>query len=53
MLEAANMLYPESDSMDSLLPGVLYINKKKYAVNLLWNDVPDDKQYKSIIKTQN
>ncbi|MCB5839414.1 hypothetical protein LIR38_22165 [Shigella sonnei] len=52
MLEAANMLYPESDSMDSSLPGVLYINKKKYAVNLLWNDVPDDKQYKSIIKSR-
>ena len=52
MLEAANMLYPESDSLDSLLPGVLYINKKKYAVNLLWNDVPDDKQYKSIIKSR-
>lgn len=52
MLEAANMLRPDLDSSNSLLPGVLCINKKKYAVNLLWNDVPDDKQYKSIIKSR-
>ena len=51
-IEAANMLRPDLDSSNSLLPGVLCINKKKYAVNLLWNDVPDDKQYKSIIKSR-
>ncbi|HBA7796471.1 TPA: hypothetical protein J1Z43_004665, partial [Escherichia coli] len=52
MLEAANMLRAELDSSNSLLPGVVRINKKKYAVNLLWNDVPEDKQYKSIIRNR-
>ncbi|HAH2772557.1 type 4b pilus protein PilO2 [Escherichia coli] len=52
MLEAANMLRAELDSSNSLLPGVVSINKKKYAVNLLWNDVPEDKQYKSIIRNR-
>lgn len=52
MLEAANMLRSELDVSNSLLPGVVSVNKKKYAVNLLWNDVPDDKQYKSIIKNR-
>ncbi|EGL0039051.1 hypothetical protein KBS16_004629 [Escherichia coli] len=52
MLEIANMLHSELDSSNPLLPSVLCINKKKYAVNLLWNDVPDDKQYKSIIKSR-
>lgn len=52
MLEAANMLRPELDTSNSLLPGIVLINKKKYAVNLLWNDVPDDKQYKTIIKNR-
>lgn len=46
------MLRPELDTSNSLLPGIVLINKKKYAVNLLWNDVPDDKQYKTIIKNR-
>ena len=53
MLEAVNMLrHHQLDSSSPLLPGVVCINNKKYAVNLLWNDVPDDKQFKSIIKNR-
>ncbi len=35
-----------------LLPGVLTVNKKKYAVNLLWDEVPDDRKYRAIIKNR-
>ncbi|EMW3203328.1 type 4b pilus protein PilO2 [Escherichia coli] len=46
------MLQSNLQDTNLLYPGVILINSKKYAVNLLWNDVPDDKKYKAIIKSR-
>ena len=43
------MLKPESEERIIHLPGVILIDKKEYAVNLLWSEVPNDKKYKKII----
>ncbi|EFB1744511.1 hypothetical protein AB5F15_004869 [Escherichia coli] len=46
------MLKPESEERMIHLPGIIQIDKKEYAVNLLWSEVPNDKKYKKIIKNR-
>ncbi len=43
---------PGLKDASGLFPGVLTVNKKIYAVNLLWDEVPADRKYRTIIRNR-